>query len=42
VTICFGLAFSTLLVLVVMPAFLSVLEHIRTKAPAAATASEVT
>ncbi|MCG6968890.1 MAG: efflux RND transporter permease subunit [Gammaproteobacteria bacterium] len=41
VTICFGLAFSTLLVLVVMPAFLSVLEHIRTKAPAAATASEV-
>jgi multidrug efflux pump subunit AcrB len=36
VTISFGLAFSTLLVLVVMPAFLSVLENIRNKAPAEA------
>jgi multidrug efflux pump subunit AcrB len=34
VTISFGLAFSTLLVLIVMPAFLSVLENIRSKAPA--------
>jgi multidrug efflux pump subunit AcrB len=42
VTICFGLAFSTLLVLLVMPAFLSVLESIpaRVKLQAAG-ASEV-
>ncbi|MGD8939146.1 MAG: efflux RND transporter permease subunit [Gammaproteobacteria bacterium] len=41
VTICFGLAFSTLLVLLVMPAFLSVLESLRARVKLqAASASE--